>query len=92
MDVGIERIGERRDEHARALGAHLVLVDEELRVPLVVDGAAQGPRLGLREHVPVAVVVVADVVVVEPRQPAALVLRADVLAVVVGDHDLRRRD
>ena len=38
MDVGVDRIGERRDEHARAVRAHLVLVDEDLRKPLVVDG------------------------------------------------------
>ena len=42
MDVGIDRIGERRDEHARAVGAHLVLVDPDLRIPLVVDGVADG--------------------------------------------------
>jgi hypothetical protein len=65
-----------------------MLVDEELRIPLVIDGAAQRARLRLREHVPVAIVVVADVVVIEPRQASAFVFRPDILAVVVGDHDL----
>ena len=96
VHVGIDGIGERRDEHARAGGAHLVLVDEHLRVPLVVHGAGQVLGLDLREHEPVAVVVVADVVVIQPRQPPPLVLRAEVLAVVVGDHRLavgiERRD
>jgi hypothetical protein len=88
MNVGIDRIGERGDEHPRSVGPHLMLVDPHLRIPLVVDGMAQLFRLDLGEHEPVAIVVVADVVVVKPRQPAALVARAEELAVVVGDHDL----
>ncbi len=68
--------------------AHLVLVEPHLREPLVVDGAGDGLRLLLGEHEPVAVVVVADVGVVEPRHPAALVPRAEVLAVPLGLHHL----
>ena len=68
--------------------SHLVLVEPHLREPVVVDGAGDGLRLLLRQHEPVAVVVVADVVVVEPRHPAALVPRAEVLPVPLGLHDL----
>jgi hypothetical protein len=86
VHVGIDGIGEGRDEHARPLGAHLVLVDEDLRIPLVIDGAIEGAGLELGEHVPVAIVVVAGVVMVEPGQASAVVLGAGVFAVVVDDH------
>ena len=68
--------------------SHLVLVEPDLRQPLVVDRARDGLRLLLREHEPVAVVVVADVVVVEPRHAPALVARAEVLPVPLGLHHL----
>ena len=88
MDVGVHRLGVRRHEDARRGLAHLVLVEPDLREPLAVDRARHRARLLLREHEPVAVVVVADVVVVEPGHPAALVARAHVLAVPLGLHGL----
>ena len=54
----------------------------------MVDGAGDGLRLLLRQHEPVAVVVVPDVGVVEPRHPAALVAGAEVLPVPLRFHDL----
>ncbi len=81
----VERIGLRRDEHARARAAHLVLVEKDLREPLVVEDVVHHPGFLLGEHVEVAVVVVADVVVVEPGHAAALEGGAEVLVVPV-DH------
>ena len=86
VDVGVDRLRVGRHEDPRAGRAHLVLVEPDLREPLVVDGPRDGLRLLLREHEPVAVVVVAHVVVVEPRHPPALVLRAEVLPVPLGLH------
>ena len=91
MDVGVDGIGVGRREDARAGRAHLVLVQPDLREPLVVDGAVEGLRLLLREHEPVAVVVVPDVVVVDPGHPAALVRGAEVLPVPLRLHDLAVR-
>ena len=65
-----------------------MLVEPDLREPLVVHGAGHRLRFLLREHEPVAVVVVADVVVVEPGHAAALVFGPEVLPVPLGLHDL----
>ena len=83
-----DRVSIWRHKKPRANGTHLVFVEPYLRKPLVVGGVRHRPRLFLREHVPVAVVVVPDVSVVEPRHTSAFVLRADVLAVPLGHHDL----
>ena len=88
MDVGIDGVGVGRGEDAGAGRAHLVLVQPDLGKPLVVDRARQGLRLLLREHEPVAVVVVPDVVVVDPGHPRALVGGAEVLPIPLRLHDL----
>ena len=86
LDVRQGRVHEGRDEEPGARRAHLVLVDVDLGQPVVVKDLGHGPGLGQVEHVPVAVVVVAGVVVVEPGHAAALVLGADVFPVPVDDH------
>src|SRR4026207_1641568 len=91
VDGGIDGLGVGRHRDARAREPHLVLVEPDLREPLVVHGARDGPRLLLRQHPPAAVVVVADVVVVEPRLAPALVTAAEVLAVPLALHDLAVR-
>ena len=101
VDVRLPRVGVGRHEEPRAARAHLVHVVHDLRVPTLVDVAHGEPRFLLREHVPVAVVVVAGVGVVEQRRRGSLVARAELLrvplahqvravGVVRGDHEQHR--
>ena len=76
VDVGVERVGKRRHEHPRRRPSRLVLVVHDLRQPVLVQQRVDDAGLGLRLHVGVAVVVVADVLLVEPRHRAVLVRRA----------------
>ena len=62
-------------------------VVEDDREPLLVELLGEDARLLLREHEPVAVVVVADVLLVEPRHGAAFPGRAERLLVPV-DHEI----
>ena len=78
------RVG--RHVEPRAVVAHLVVVDVGLRHPLPKQNLADVPRLDCVLHVGVAVVVVADVVVIEPRHRDALVVGALRPPVPVGDH------
>ena len=87
VDVGLPRVGEGRDEQACAARTHLVHVVHDLRVPAVVEVAQRELRLLLREHVPVAVVVVADVGLVEQRRARALERRPQLLPVPLA-HDV----
>ena len=66
VHVGIVGVVERRHEDARAAGAHLVHVMGDDRLVLVLD-LDREPGFLLGEHEPVAVVVVADILVVEVR-------------------------
>ena len=58
---------------------------DDLRFPLP-PRVFEHARLDHVEHVRVAVVVVADILLIEPRQPRQLVRRADVLHVPLRDH------
>ena len=66
MDVGVVRITERRDEDACSPGPHLVHVVGQLRSILGVD-VNRHPRFLLREHEPVAVVIVSGIAMIEVR-------------------------
>ena len=66
--VGAHRLGERRQPDARRKRAGLVLHVDDLRFPLpprVLDRA----RFDRVQHVRVAIVVVADVLLIQARQP-----------------------
>ncbi len=91
VDVGQRRIHERRDENAGLVGALLVLVEVHERKPVLIEDLTDGPRLGQVEHEPVAVVVVAGIIMIEVRHIAALELGADVFLVPVHDHLLAVR-
>ncbi len=67
VHVRIERLGERRHEDARAVAALLMHVVRDDRLVLVLDVFDVHARFFLREHEPVAVVVVADVFVIQVR-------------------------
>ena len=86
-DVGRDRVGERRHPDARGERCGLMLrIPDHRRIGLF--GRVDPARLDHVEHVAVAVVVVADILLVEVRHPAGLVRRADMLAVPVDDHVL----
>ena len=70
----------------RAGVAHLMFIEPELRKPIVIDHVVDVFGFDLREHEPVAIVVVAYVVVIKVGHGAAFVLGADVLAIPLGDH------
>ena len=95
MDVRVVRIVERRHEDPRLHGPHLVHVVRDLRLVVVLDLDGE-PRLLLREHEPVAVVVVAGVLVIQvrihavERRPLRLVPVVDDEHLAVGV--LRRHD
>ena len=74
-----------RDEHARAAPRHLMHVVDDLGPEAVVHVAHGELGLRLREHVPVAVVVVTGVLLVEHGRRRALVGGAHVLALPGGD-------
>ena len=80
-----DRLRERRQPDARRERARLMVHVDDLRLPLpprVLDDA----RLDHVQHVRVAVVVVADVLLIQLRQARQLVRRADVLHVPLGHH------
>ena len=68
VDVRLDRIEIRRQEQSRPRRSLLVDVVHDLRVPHVVERIDHQPRLDLSKRVPVAVVVVAGVVVVQLRR------------------------
>ena len=86
--VAIDRIDVRRHEEARAARTHLVHRQEHLRMPAPVEEGRQRPVLRHVHHERVAVDVVADVVVVQPRHVAALELGALPLAIPVDGDDV----
>jgi hypothetical protein len=96
IEVGIDRILKRGHEEADAVRAHLMHVVYDFRKPVLVQHARHEASLDLRQHEPVAVVVVADVLVVQPRQRTAFVPRALVTAVPADDRveavGIHRRD
>jgi hypothetical protein len=84
-DVRIHGIVERRHENPRREGTGLMLVVDDLRKPFRVELARAVPRFGLVHHEPVAVVVVADVLV--PQLGRTVLPRpAEVLAIPVRHH------
>ncbi len=83
-DVRVDRVLERRHEDARGKRRLLVLVVDDLRKPDVIQLAGDGLRFRLREHEPVAVVVVTDVAMVQLGQRRLLIRRADMRHVPVG--------
>ena len=88
IDIVLDRIDIGRKEDTSAPTPHLMNVVHDLWVPSVMGPEDGVLRLLLRERVPIPVVVVADIVVVEPRKGRGLVLRAEPLVVPIR-HPLR---
>ena len=85
VHIRVVRVDEGRHEVARAVRHHLVQVVDDLRMPDVVDLLDRQAVLGLREHEPVAVVVVAGVGLIDLRRRAPLERRAERLRVPLLD-------
>src|SRR6266567_820709 len=85
IDVRLDRIEVRRQEEPRPVGVLLVDVVHDLRVPHVVDRVHYELRLDLGERVPVAVVVVPDIVMIQLGWVGALRGRADRTVVPASD-------
>ncbi len=83
--VRVERVDERRHHEASALAAHLVHIEDCLRMLAVVELHVEA-RLRLRHHEPVAIVVMAGVRMIEEGQVRAGMLGAAPLLVPLGDH------
>ena len=85
IDVGLDRIHVRRNEDAPGIPALLVHVVDDLWIPLRVERVHGVTRLHLREGVPVAVIVVAGVLVVQLRRLGSLGLGVERAPVPVAD-------
>ena len=85
VDVRVVRVLERGNEDPGAGPSHLVHVVRHLRLVLAVDLDGE-PRLLLREHEPVAVVVVPGVVVVQVGIQPLVAGAARVVPVVDHEH------
>ncbi len=81
VEIGVHGVLHGRAPDAARKRARLVVVVDHLRVPHLVELSGHRLRLDLREHRPVAVVVVADVVVIQLRRRRRLEGRAEVLRV-----------
>ena len=64
VDVGIDGVHPRRHEHASGGGAHLMHIVDDLRMPGVVHLLDGETRFSLRKDIPIAVVVVADILLI----------------------------
>ena len=87
IDIRFGGVEPWRHEQARCVGALLVNVVNDFGMPDIVQRGDGEARLHLRENVPVAIVVVAHVVVVQLRRRSAFERRAESLA-VPARHDV----
>ena len=88
IEIRVDRVIERRDEEPRPAIAHLVDVVNDSREPAPVEQVGDHLRLDQVQHEPVAIVVVAGEMVVQPRQLAPLVRGAQRAAIPIDHHDL----
>ena len=88
IGVRVDRIRVRRREQPRPVAPHLVHRQKHLRVPLRVEEPRQVPILDHVHHEPVAIDVVADVLVIEPRHRSTLERRAFLFVVPVDDETM----
>lgn len=86
ISVGANRLGVRRNRESRIAAAHLVVIHVGLRQPVPVHEFRDVLRLDQVEREAVTVVVVARVLLIEPRQARGLVPGSHVFHVPVRDH------
>ena len=85
IDVRLGGVEPRRNEHARSVCALLMNVVDDLRMPDVVKLRDGGAGFGLRKDVPVAIVIVADILLIELRRIGSFELRAQRRTIPAGD-------
>ncbi len=85
VDIRINRVHPRRYKHTRGVGALLMHVVDDLRMPDIVQLRYGEPRFRLREDVPVAIVVVPDILLIQLRRRRAFVRRAQGFAIPARD-------
>ena len=90
MNVSVIGVLERRNENAGARRAHLMHVVRDRRLVDVLHFLQIEARFDLREHEPVAIVIVADIFVIEVRIDA-VIGRIFRFVPVVDDHHLAVR-
>ena len=91
VGVGMNGFAVGADEQAGLIAAHLVMVLEDVGMPVLEHDPGHVFRFHQVQHEGVPVVVVAAVPVIQPGQVATLVFRAQVLVVPVGHHELAVR-
>ena len=85
-EVEVCRLAVGRDENEGGEGRCLVMVVKNVGVPIMMDDAVKALGLWNTEHEGVAVVVMADVFLIEPREGTRLVGSAQVFGVPFGDN------
>ena len=91
VGVGVDGFAVGTDEQPGLVLAHLVVVLEDVGMPVLEHDPGHVPGFHQVEHEGVPVVVVSAVLVIQPWEIASLVVRAQVLLVPVGHHDLAVR-
>src|SRR5699024_6335481 len=86
MDARVYRVSIGRKRYPGPFGSRLVMVVYDLRKPLAIYFLGNGPRFGHVVHKPIAVVVVAHVVMIQPRRIGGLVWRIDMFEIPAGDN------
>ena len=85
IEVRVHGVLEGRHPDPPGEGARLMLIIDDLREPVVIELPRHRLRLDLRQHVPVAIVVVPDIVMIELRDARHLELAAHIRHIPVGD-------
>ena len=84
VDVVVKRIAEWGGEHDRSGGAGLVVVVHDLREPIAVHDLAHVLGFRLSDRVEVAVIIVADVLLIKSRNSEITIFWIGLLHVPVG--------
>jgi hypothetical protein len=86
MDVRYRGIHEGRDEETSSGGSHLMFIDVDLRDPVVVQDLGHSLRLRQVKHEPITIIVMAGIMLVQPRHPASFVFCSDIFPVPIDHH------
>ena len=84
-------LGVRRHIEPRAVGTHLVMVDVSLGHPLAEHELRAIDRFDGVSLECIPIVVVTDILVIEPRERDAFILRSHIFVIPIGDHDFTVR-
>ncbi len=91
IGVGTDGLTIRRDVEPGPVASHVMMINVGLRNPIPVHDLGCIDRFDHVEKITIPVVVMADILVVQPGKTRTLILRTQGLVVPVGDHDLTVR-